>query len=522
MTLDGAGAPDDGSSKLPSPTVHGDNVAFISNEVTNGHTAICFAVGNESYGRAYNVEIRGNRIHDCGVLPPTNHQHGIYLHSPCCAQVTDNWIHDNADTGVNLFPNADDNYFARNVIHGNGDNLSFAGRSKGGVCESSDNNLIENNVMTSPRVRKNITSWSPCGSHGTGNVLRRNCIYPATFEGTEGYALQNNLHVDPQYVDPANADFRLRAGSPCAPLLDHPDLPGTGPLPVPGIRPVAPPIGQRFGVSQGQLPGGKPAGGGAGAVTLRALRRFVRPGGRVVLVGRVSVPGHGRCESCCAAAADGLACVPSARRATAASAPAAAAAVGQQVHRASPACPAWSARPAPGAQAGAPCAGPGRRALRGGTRAAAPLTRSPGLAFEGLHRGGATAVGVVHRLRHIQRPHADQLLGGCRILASGHGPGDAEREAPVHHLDLAVGQLGRPGAEDAHHPALRRRVAKRRGRGHHQIDLIGDRRCARQPRRRECRAPPLPGPDAEVRRHVVEQAEQRQPHQQHDAGADAP
>ena len=75
------------------------------------------------------------------MLPPTNHQHGIYLHSPCCAQVTDNWIHDNADTGVNLYPNADDNYFARNVIHGNGDNLSFAGRSKGGVCESSDNNL---------------------------------------------------------------------------------------------------------------------------------------------------------------------------------------------------------------------------------------------------------------------------------------------------------------------------------------------------------------------------------------------
>ena len=290
MTLDGAGAPDDGSSKLPSPTVHGDNVAFISNEVTNRHTAICFAVGNESYGQAYNVTIRGNRIHDCGVLPPTNHQHGIYLHSPCCEQVTDNWVHDNADTGLNLFPNADENYIARNVVYGNGDNLSFAGRSDNGTCESSDRNLVENNVFSHPRVRKNITSWSSCGIDGIGNVLRRNCIYPATFEG-DGFALQNNLYVDPQYVDPGNADFRLRAGSPCAPLLDNPDLPGTGPLPVPGIHPVAPPIGQLFGVGQGQLPGGRQIGGVSAAVTLRALRRSVRPGGRVVLTGRVAGAG---------------------------------------------------------------------------------------------------------------------------------------------------------------------------------------------------------------------------------------
>ena len=87
---------------------------------------------------------------------------------------------------------------------------------------------------------------------------------------------------------------------------------------MPGIRPVAPPIGPLFGVSQGQLPGGKPVAGRAGAVTLRALRRFVRPGGRVVLVGVSRPRVHGRYESCCAAAADGLVCVPSASRATAA------------------------------------------------------------------------------------------------------------------------------------------------------------------------------------------------------------
>jgi len=76
-------------------------------------------------------------------------------------------------------------------------------------------------------------------------------------------------------------------GTACAPLVDHPD-PAIGQLPVPGIHPVAPPIGMRFGLA-GQAAGGPAsAGGGSAAVTLRALRRSVRPGGRVVLVGRVT------------------------------------------------------------------------------------------------------------------------------------------------------------------------------------------------------------------------------------------
>ncbi len=263
MTFDGSAAPSDGNELKPSPTVHGESISFIGNEVTNRHTAICFAVGNEDFGRAPHVVIRRNRIHDCGQLPPTNHQHGIYLHSPCCAQVTDNWIYDNADTGVNLFPDADGNYIARNVLYGNGDNLSFAGRDKGGICSSSDDNIVERNVISHPRVRKNITSWTPCGKHGTGNVLRGNCIWPATFEGAEGYSLVNNLHVEPQYVNAAAKDFRIVAGTPCAPLVVDPGVGHTG--------------------------GGA---GGAGkrrrAVALASNRRSVRVGGRFVLTGRLA------------------------------------------------------------------------------------------------------------------------------------------------------------------------------------------------------------------------------------------
>ncbi len=262
LTFDGSAAPSDGSELKPSPTVHGESISFIGNEVTNRHTAICFAVGNEDYGRAPHVVIRRNRIHDCGQLPPTNHQHGIYLHSPCCAQVTDNWIYDNADTGVNLFPDADGNYIARNVMYGNGDNLSFAGREKGGVCSSSDDNLVERNVISHPRVRKNITSWTPCGKHGTGNVLRANCIWPPTFEGAEGYSLVGNLHIEPQYVNAAAKDFRIVAGTPCAPLVADPGVGGTG--------------------------GGPATRGKRRAVSLASNRRSVKVGGRFVLSGKLT------------------------------------------------------------------------------------------------------------------------------------------------------------------------------------------------------------------------------------------
>jgi hypothetical protein len=259
LTFDGSAAPSEGSALKPSPTVHGESIAFIGNEVTNRHTAICFAVGNESFGRAPRVVIRRNRIHDCGQLPPTNHQHGIYLHSPCCAQVTDNWVYDNADTGIQMFPDADGNHIARNVVYGNGDNLSFGGDSKDGACASSDDNIVERNVMAHPRVKENVGSWSGCGRHGTGNVLRENCIWPATFEGTEGYSLVNNLYVDPQFVNAAAKDFRIVPGTPCAALVADPGVAHTG-----------------GGSAKKQR-----------ALTLRSNRRSVRVGRRIVLTGRV-------------------------------------------------------------------------------------------------------------------------------------------------------------------------------------------------------------------------------------------
>ena len=101
LDLDGRNA-----GNLASPAINGDDVTFVDNDVTNYNTTICFSVGATTYGRAYRTVIQGNRIHNCGELPATNLDHGIYVEHSTGARIVDNVIYDNADRGVQLYPDA--------------------------------------------------------------------------------------------------------------------------------------------------------------------------------------------------------------------------------------------------------------------------------------------------------------------------------------------------------------------------------------------------------------------------------
>ena len=197
-------------AKLPSPTVNGNNVVFRDNDVTTRNTTICFVLGSDEYGRARRTVIERNRIHDCGDLPPTNHHHGIYVEASYGARITENWIYDNADRGVQLFPDAQRTYVARNVIDGNGEGVVFARRSA--------NNIVEHNVISNSLVRYNVEDYELTGA---GNVVRRNCLWTDRDAGNPSIspaiavAITENIVVDPAYLDRARKDFRLRPGSPC-------------------------------------------------------------------------------------------------------------------------------------------------------------------------------------------------------------------------------------------------------------------------------------------------------------------
>jgi hypothetical protein len=196
---------------LPSPTINGDNVTFRDNDVTNHHTSICFLLGSIEYGRARNAVLERNRIHNCGLLPPTNHHHGIYIEASDNARIIDNWIYDNADRGIQMFPDAQRTYIEGNVIDGNGQGVVFSRKSS--------NNLVEHNVIANSIGRYNIEDWELTGN---GNLARRNCVWSPRDARNAG-GIQPDLEVpavdnivtDPEYIGRDRKDFRLRPDSPC-------------------------------------------------------------------------------------------------------------------------------------------------------------------------------------------------------------------------------------------------------------------------------------------------------------------
>ena len=215
------------------PAIYGNDATFIGNDVTNGNTAICFILGTFGHDgniRVQRTRIEGNRIHNCGMLPRNNLGHAIYVEHTQDARIIGNEIFDNADRGVQLYPNSQGTLVAGNVIDGNGVGVIFGGLNG----ESASNNVVRHNLITNPTARSAVESWYPADTpQGVGNVVEQNCVWggsnliSTTFGG---FTPADNRTVDPQYVDRAAKDFRLREGSPCAAVLEA-GRTGAGPLP---------------------------------------------------------------------------------------------------------------------------------------------------------------------------------------------------------------------------------------------------------------------------------------------------
>lgn len=217
MRLNGAG----GSSDI-GPKIYADDVVLRDNVITNDHTNICVLVTRfYSSPAPRNVVIRHNRIHDCGRLPSTNLDHGIYLSEAVGTVIKDNLIYDNADRGVQLYPAPRGTLISGNVIDGNGDGMVLSGADG----STSDENLVHGNIITNSRLSWNVRSGGD-GPSASANLVAGNCVFASNRiryynanggieKPSENFTAASNVVARPGYRNAPADDFRLRRGSRC-------------------------------------------------------------------------------------------------------------------------------------------------------------------------------------------------------------------------------------------------------------------------------------------------------------------
>ncbi len=232
--------------RLPSPTVNANHVTFESDDVTNDHNGICFDIGSATWGFADSTVIAHDRIHDCGVLPSTNQQHGIYVQDATNTQIVDNVIVNNVDRGIQLYPNSTGAVITGNVIANNGEGIIFSGEGT-----SSNNNLVEHNLIVNSKLRSDVESWYPSGTpRGVGNLVRGNCVSTRAINTSSGgFSAQNNLTVAPSELSAtSDGSYAPAPGSACAALLGA-TIGAEGPegVPAPAGKEVATPAAAAAG-----------------------------------------------------------------------------------------------------------------------------------------------------------------------------------------------------------------------------------------------------------------------------------
>jgi parallel beta-helix repeat protein len=212
LRLDGINA-----ARAPSPVVLGDRAVFRNDDVTNENTEICFILGSLARGFASEgTVIDGNRIHNCGKLPSQNRDHGLYVELARDTRITSNEIYDNADRGIQLYPDADRTLIDGNLIVGNGEGIIFSGDGS----LTSDDNVVRNNIIANSRERYNVEYYyNRPSTHGTGNVVTRNCILGGRQGNILGagiaFAAYDNVVGRRPLRGSTPADLRLAAKPAC-------------------------------------------------------------------------------------------------------------------------------------------------------------------------------------------------------------------------------------------------------------------------------------------------------------------
>jgi hypothetical protein len=202
--------------------VNAEDFTLEDSDLTNAWRGnSCLMLGDPGYGRAVRTIVRRNRFHECGNLSHGNKDHAIYAGYVSDAQIVDNLFWNSAAYAIQLYPDAQRTRFAHNVIDGDSPSVRGGLIFGGEGSYASSNNTVEQNIITYATV--NIEYWWG-GTIGSGNIARNNCLWAGrsgNISSQVGFTASNNLTADPLFTNKATRDYRLKAGSPCLPLIGH-------------------------------------------------------------------------------------------------------------------------------------------------------------------------------------------------------------------------------------------------------------------------------------------------------------
>ena len=218
LTIEGVG--DQNTIKI-----YAADVVIERNDITNAWRGqSCMMLGsNDGPGGAVRTIVRGNRFHECGDPDNDNKDHSIYAANLSGGKIVDNLFWNHTGRAIQLYPNADRNLVAHNVIDGGSPSV------RGGVVIGSDGgdtssgNVIEHNIIAYSTEWNLYTNWND--DKGSDNVARRNCFWAGGAGNIEtddgGLTAHDNMIANPQLRSRAQRDYRLHPASKCLKVVGY-------------------------------------------------------------------------------------------------------------------------------------------------------------------------------------------------------------------------------------------------------------------------------------------------------------
>jgi hypothetical protein len=201
-------------------SIHGEDLTFEDNTITNQGQAICMVLGSSTWGRAVRTTIQRNTFHDCGA-PDNKLEHSVYVADADGTLITDNLFLRSGGYGVHLYPDAQNTTVTHNVMVGGGGGVIFAGEGDA----ASSHSVVAHNVITDSATYSGVRSFWGGTAVGADNVARENCLIRNKRVQVDlaggGFSAVANLIADPGFRDPEHGDYRLDPGSPCLDLVGY-------------------------------------------------------------------------------------------------------------------------------------------------------------------------------------------------------------------------------------------------------------------------------------------------------------